>query len=247
MNKAVRAGLQGWEGRSKKHFLASLVVVTTLTLLARTAQAQWTYTVDTSMYVDIMRDSVFVADAQKRYDRVVGLVGEDAKLQTNFTPSKQPLSVESFAQSLGGTPEEVQSLSAVLNQGLSAFEQEAQRLERANNVAMAFAYLVGVCYMVYHNEEPAETALLNLQANADAALGSSEEFKGLSDQQRQELYETLVLTATVPFMGYLQASDTQDQTLLQTYRDLAASTLESTLGMHPDKLLFTKAGLELRQ
>jgi hypothetical protein len=229
-----------------KVLMKSFVLVLTLSSLTQNVQAQFTY-IDTSMYVDIMRDSAFVAEEQERYDRVMGLVGEDATLQTNFAPAQQPLSVESFAQSLGGTPEEVQSLSAVLYQGLSAFEQEAQRLERPNNVGMAFAYLVGVCYLVYYNEEPSESSLLNLQASADAALGSSEEFKNLSDQERQELYETLVLTATLPFMGYLQASDVQDQTLMQTYRDLAASTLESALGMHPDKIMFTDAGLELRQ
>lgn len=229
-----------------KVLMKSFVLVLTLSSLAQNVRAQFTY-IDTSMYVDIMRDSVFVAEEQERYDRVMGLVGEDAEPQTNFVSSQQPLSVESFAQNLGGTPEEVQTLSAVLKQGLSAFEQEAERLERPNNVGMAFAYLVGVCYLVYYNEEPSESALLNLQASADAALGSSDEFKGLSDQQRQELYETLVLTATLPFMGYLEATEQQDQTLMQTYRDLAASTLLSTLGMHPDQLVFTEAGLEARQ
>jgi hypothetical protein len=226
--------------------MKSFVLALTLSSLAQNVQAQFTY-IDTSIYVDIMRDSVFVAEAQDRYERTLEWAGEDAEPQTNFVSSQPGLSVESFAQSLGGTPEEVQSLSAVLKQGLSAFEQEAERLERPNNVGMAFAYLVGVCYMVYYNEEPTEGALLNLQASADAALGSSEEFKTLSDQQCQELYETLVLTATLPFMGYLEATERQDQTLMQTYRDLAASTLESTLGMHPDKIMFTEAGLELRQ
>jgi hypothetical protein len=35
--------------------------------------------------------------------------------------------------------------------------------------------------------------------------------------------------------------------MMESYRHVAASTLESILGMHPDQLLFTETGLELRQ
>jgi hypothetical protein len=142
----------------------TLFIFTVLALLLQLTQAQWTYTIDTSMNVNIMRDFVFVADMQKRYDQTAEWVDRNAPPQTTFSPTPR-LSVESFAASLGETPEDVQTLTATLTQGFDAFEQEAQRLEKTHNVAMTFAYLVGVCYLVYYNEEPSETVLLNLQAN----------------------------------------------------------------------------------
>jgi hypothetical protein len=154
--------------------------------------------------------------------------------------------VQRFASSLSQDPAQVKEMTEAFTQGLKAFEAEAKRLGRPNSVAMAFAYLVGVCVMVDSDHEAPEAALLTLQAKVDAAFGESADFKKLSDKERQQLYETMVLMATLPLAGYAVAKETHDDALLQTYRGVAATALEVTLGVRPEKLTFTADSLELR-
>lgn len=167
--------------------------------------------------------------------------------QTAFRPGPQRLMLNQFVRSLSSDPALIREMTTAFNEAFKAFEAEAKRLGRPNNVAMAFTYLVGVCYMVHYGEEPSETALMNLQANTDAAFGSSAAFKALSSQDRQKLYEAFVLMATLPLLGYTVANEQNDQELLQTYREIAGVALESALGVRPDRLKFTATGLELRR
>ncbi|MCF4970653.1 DUF6683 family protein [Nostoc sp. CMAA1605] len=166
--------------------------------------------------------------------------------KTTFRPVQQRLLVTQFARSLSNDPTIVRQSTQAFTEGFKAFEEEARRLGRPNNVAMAFTYLVGVCYMVYYGEEPSEAALMNLQANSDAAFGASSAFQALNSQERQKLYETFVLMATLPLAGYTVATEQNDQELLNTYREIAGVALETALGVRPDRLRFTATGLELR-
>ena len=164
--------------------------------------------------------------------------------QTNFKPGPQRLLVQQFSRSLSNDPTVVQQLNKAFTEGLKAYETEARRLGKPNNVAMALTYLIGVCYTVHYGSEPTETALMNLQAKTDLALADS--LKGKSDRERQTLYEALVLMATLPLMGYTVAADEKDQALMDNYREIAGVALESALGVRPDRLKFTATGLEMR-
>ncbi|MCA3253230.1 MAG: DUF6683 family protein [Pseudomonadota bacterium] len=212
-------------------------------------------------YLSIHTNAALVRDAQTRLN-AVNQVGAAVKAapaaaggrllvpaapQTTFRPQPRRLLVQGFAESLSTNPAEVKELVDVFTQGFGAFESEARRLGRPNNVAMAFAYLVGVCYMVHHGLEPSEAALLNLQANSDAAFGSLDNFKALKDPEQQKLYESFVLMATLPLMGYTVAVAQNDRTLLATYREAAGAALETVLGVRPDRLKFTATGLEVRR
>lgn len=188
-------------------------------------------------FLSVQLKTAAVRSAQQNLDRVIqrnnasssaqtaARSQAQAAPQTTFRPGSQRLLLRQFVQSLTNKPDEVQELTTAFQEAFDAFEAEARRLGRPNNVAMAFTYLVGVCYMVHYGEEPSETALINLQASADAAFGSSADFKALSNQDRQKLYEAFVLTATLPLLGYTVAVEQNDQELLQTYREIAGVAL----------------------
>ncbi|MBD1859229.1 MULTISPECIES: DUF6683 family protein [Leptolyngbya] len=209
-------------------------------------------------YLSIQKNAAMVRETQTRLDGInrrnnsnqsaqtTARAQAQTAPQTSFSSSPQRLLVTQFSQSLSNDPTIVSQLNETFIGGFTAFEQEAKRLGRPNNVAMAFTYLVGVCYMVHYGEEPSETALMNLQANVDAAFGSSATFKALNSQERQKLYETFVLMATLPLAGYTVATEEKDQELLETYRSIAGVSLETALGVRPDRLRFTATGLELR-
>jgi hypothetical protein len=210
-------------------------------------------------YLSIHTHAALVRDAQSRLDAAnriqsrskgvpaTPLPQAPAAPLTTFRPTPTRMLVQGFAESLSKNPAEVRELVAAFNEGFGAFESEAKRLGRPHNVAMAFAYLVGVCYMVHHGVEPSETALMNLQANSDAAFGSLEGFKSLQGPDQQKMYETFVLMATLPLMGYTVATAQNDKKLLATYREAAGVALESVLGVRPDRLKFTDTGLEVRR
>ncbi len=209
-------------------------------------------------YVSVQFQSAAVREAQRNLDRVTRQVGGNpnaqaaartqaqTKPQTSFRPGPQRLLMGQFVRSLSSDPALIREMTTAFNEAFKAFEAEARRLGRPNNVAMAFTYLVGVCYMVHHGEEPTETALMNLQANVDAAFGASANFKRLTDAERQRFYEAFVLMATLPLMGYTVAVEQKDQQLLETYREIAGVALETALGVRPEKLKFTATGLERR-
>lgn len=209
-------------------------------------------------YLSVQTNSAAVRQAQQNLDRVNqrNISNQNAQAaarsqaqaapQTSFRPSPQRLMVGGFVRSLSSDPAIVREMNTAFAEAFKAFEDEAKRLNRPNNVAMAFAYLVGVTYLVHYGQEPTEAALMNLQANSDAAFGGSAAFKALSAQDRQKLYETFVLMATLPLMGYVVATEQNDKELLETYREIAGVALESALGVRPERLRFTATGLEIR-
>ncbi|HEY9752304.1 MAG TPA: DUF6683 family protein, partial [Coleofasciculaceae cyanobacterium] len=143
-------------------------------------------------YLSIQTNAAMVRDAQQRLDRINQRNNSNQKAQTTtrtqaqtipqttFSPGSQRLLVTQFARSLSNDPTIVSELTTAFTEGFRAFEEEARRLGHPNNVVMAFTYLVGVCYMVYYGKEPTEVALMNLQANTDAAFGSLVNFKSLN-------------------------------------------------------------------
>ncbi|MBD2298460.1 hypothetical protein H6G80_20620 [Nostoc sp. FACHB-87] len=209
-------------------------------------------------YLSVQQNAALVREAQRRLNSINRSNNSNRSAQTTartqaqtapkttFRPVPQRLLLTQFARSLSSDPAVVRESTKAFSEGFKAFEQEARRLGRPNNVAMAFTYLVGVCYMVHYGEEPTEAALMNLQANSDAAFGSSTTFKALNSQERQKLYETFVLMATLPLAGYTVAIEQNDQELLNTYREVAGVALETALGVRPERLRFTATGLELR-
>lgn len=210
-------------------------------------------------YLSVQTNSAAVRTAQQNLDRINQRNNANASAQTaarnqaqtapqtTFRPNGQRLLLGQFVRSLSNDPAIIREMNTAFNEAFKAFEAEAKRLGRPNNVAMAFTYLVGVCYMVHYGEEPSEIALMNLQANTDAAFGASSSFKALTDQDRQKLYEAFVLMATLPLLGYTVATEQNDTQLLETYREVAGVALESALGVRPDRLRFTATGLELRR
>lgn len=164
---------------------------------------------------------------------------------TAFKQGKRIL-VDSFAQSL--TPDKAQqkALTEVFRAGLKLYEDEAKKQGKPNNVALAFTYLVGVCYLVYSGEEPSEASLDALQASVDEVFGTSADFKKASDKERQTLYELFVLLATLPLAGYSVATEQHDAELLHSYRQIAGGLLEAVFRVKPERLKFTATGLSLR-
>jgi len=165
---------------------------------------------------------------------------------TGFQPSQNPLLIDTLASALSQDRETQTALKALFREGLRLYEEEARRLGRSNNLAMALSYFVGSCYMVVTGQEPSEASLLAFQATADEALGSAPAFKKLSNRERQTLYELFVHLATLPLAGYVASLQQNDAKEARIFQQLASELLELVLGVKPERLRFGPEGLSIR-
>lgn len=165
---------------------------------------------------------------------------------TSFQPSPSPLLIDTLTRTLSKDRETQSLLRELFSEGQKLYEEEARRLGRSHNLAMALSYFVGSCYMVASGREPSEASLLAFQATADEALGASPAFKKLSNRERQTLYELFVHLATLPLAGYVAALENNNPQEARVFQQLAAQLLELVLGVKPERLRFGPDGLTIR-
>ena len=63
-------------------------------------------------------------------------------------------------------------------------------------------------------------------------------FASMTDRQKQELYENLVISTMLAKAGYEEAQKGGDKANMAIYRDLAGQTLTAVSGLPPDKINF---------
>jgi len=74
-------------------------------------------------------------------------------------------------------------------------------------------------------------------------LAASEDFRRSSNAERQGLYETLVMLATLPLAGHQEGLETGDAATQATYQALAGDLLTTLFEVSPDDLTFTATGV----
>jgi hypothetical protein len=78
-----------------------------------------------------------------------------------------------------------------------------------------------------------------------ANMAQDETFRRMSDRQKQEAYETLIVLAGFVDLGYGTAKQSGHESLAAPFRDMARQNLETLLGVPVEKMHFTNAGLEI--
>ncbi|MFY0580451.1 DUF6683 family protein [Cystobacter fuscus] len=155
-----------------------------------------------------------------------------------ISPELLPLSVSSFrtvgnpimpkrvAEAVPGLDKEARrQLEASLMLLLRQYEQQLDRdddFRLKNNLAGAFNFLFGAAYSVHKDgrslsREQQENMLR--QINAGFALRLKEQ--RLSDREKQELYESAVLSGSIILGLYAEGRDTRQPALQRTARELA--------------------------
>ncbi|MGZ3458494.1 MAG: DUF6683 family protein [Archangium sp.] len=170
-----------------------------------------------------------------------------------LSPGLLPLSVSSFRtvgnpvvprRLAAGVPEldaaQCQALEGALLELLKGYEQlldqhDEQRLK--NNLAGAFNHLFLSAYYALKggqelSAEQQESMLEQL--NAGIALGLKE--RRMSDKDKQELYESVVLSGSIILGLYNEGRDPGHPEQLKAARDLARELLEQSLGLTLDKV-----------
>jgi hypothetical protein len=172
---------------------------------------------------------------------------------SSLPPERWPLSMSSFrmvsqapvmpkrvASGVGALePERRKALEGALVELLKGYEQLLSRQDRPqlkDNLAGAFNYLfISSFYALRNGQElngPQQRSVLE-QINAGIALGLNA--RRLSDREKQELYESVVLSGSVILGLYNEGRDKGRSSQQKEAQELAEELLEQTMGIDLEK------------
>ena len=115
-----------------------------------------------------------------------------------------------------------------------------------HDVARAVNYYISTNYFVYsQGKGPTPSEMAATRDIIRANMGQDETFRRMSDRQKQEAYETLIVLAGFADLGYGTAKQSGNESLAAPFREMAKQNLETLLGVPVEKIHFTNAGLEI--
>lgn len=176
-----------------------------------------------------------------------GTTGGSANQHTTFTPVGAPFVPQRLASVLGKTPQERQYIEGVLTKCLSFYTDTArQKGVPLNDVALALNYYISTNYFVYSNGGgPTQNQMSATRDMIRANMVQDESFRQMSDSQKQEAYETLIVLAGFVDLGYGTTRQSGNDSSAAQFREMAKHNLETLLGVPIEKIRFTEQGLTL--
>lgn len=165
-----------------------------------------------------------------------------------FRSTGTQLKTREIATALGGTPEETAQVATLLRAILVEYDKEARKLGKPNDLALALAFFFSTNPSVYHETpEPADALVMELRDTFASALVEGGALNGVTDRQKQEMYEALVLYTGLALSGYQAAKEAGDAENLKVYKQLAGLNLQAVTGISPDKITFGDQGLNIER
>ena len=156
---------------------------------------------------------------------------------TRFRSTGTQLTTRALANASGNTPEEKEQMFKIMGAALTLYETEARRLGRPNDFALALAVALAVNSNVYNGKpEPQEARLLEIADAIGELMAEDDVFGGITDKQKQEMYESMVIFTMLVQAGAMEAKQNADATEAETYRALAGKVLQNISGMPPEKI-----------
>jgi hypothetical protein len=166
---------------------------------------------------------------------------------TTFKTVESPFVPKQFAERLGKTPEERQYIESVLTKCLNYYTDGARKKGvPLNDVARALNYYIATNYFVYSNGAgPNQSEMDATREKIRANMLQDENFRHMTDRQKQEAYETLIVLAGFVDLGYGTTKKSGDENAATQFREMAKYNLETLLGGSVEKMHFTTEGLVL--
>ena len=115
-----------------------------------------------------------------------------------------------------------------------------------NDVARALNYFISTNYFVYTSGAgPTPDQMSATRDSIRANMAQDDAFRRMSDKQKQEAYETLIVLAGFVDLGVGTAKQSGDANAAAQFREMAKHNLETVLGVPIEKIHFTNDGLSL--
>jgi len=142
-----------------------------------------------------------------------------------------------------GNPQVLTIMTTILEE----YEKAARAEGKPNDLALALSFFFATNASVYHDAgSPADPQVMELRDTIAAALVEGNAFSSVSDRQKQEMYETLVLFTGFALAVYQEGKGGNAESL-KISQQLAAQNLLAVTGISPDKINFTDQGLSIER
>lgn len=230
--------------KSPIKFLTAALATATLALIApRPVEAQFTNPYTFSTWNNPISSSADTAIMNRAFQRMLDAQASDsgsaapAPSAPLSASAFRPVAVQIMPQRLAAdptlSPTEQSELATLYSNLLNFYhdwlvQEGEQRLQ--NNVAGAMMYLLLTShYLLNDGEELSQADQEAILYDLNEALAGDFTFQTLSPQAKQELYETLVISAALPLALYFEGHETGDGDLVAQSRQMIEAVLISVL------------------
>ena len=174
------------------------------------------------------------------------LTPAEMRSRLTFSPANRNVAVEELAKTIGDTAENRAQLVPIFQQYLKAFDDQA-KTDRADryDLGRAAAFFVLVNYVAATGKEANDAQANETEKKFRTTLASSNAFAKMSNAQRQQLYEYLVVLGTLPLAGATQAQQSGNKKEEAAYRQLASALVKTLFGIQVDQMTLTSSGLTM--
>jgi hypothetical protein len=163
---------------------------------------------------------------------------------TVFQPVGPAFVPQELAARLGKTPQDQKYIEELLTRCLNFYTDTAQQKNvPLNDVARALNYFIATNYFVYtKGAGPTQEQMDATRDLIRTNMVQDESFQRLSDREKQQSYETLIVIAGFVDLGYGSARQSGNEKLAEQFREMAKGNLETVLGAPVERIRFTSDG-----
>jgi len=141
-----------------------------------------------------------------------------------------------------GNPQVLNLLTALLEE----FDKGASEAGHPNDLALALSFFLATNASIYHDAgQPSDPQMIELRNAIAGALVEGKALNGVTDRQKQEMYETLVIFTGFTLATYQEGKQGGNAETVKVSRQLAGQNLSAVTGISPDKIAFTDQGLSI--
>lgn len=129
---------------------------------------------------------------------------------------------------------------------LQEYEKGARAAGHPNDLALALSFFFATNASVYHDAgAPTDPQMIELRDAIAEALVEGKALNGVTDRQKQEMYETLVIFTGFALATYQEGKQGQNAETVKISQQLAGQNLLAVTGISPGKISFTNQGLSI--
>src|SRR5436190_16145311 len=160
-----------------------------------------------------------------------------------FRPSGTQLKTREVANLIdAGNPQVVTILTTILTE----FDKAASATGHPYDLALALSFFFATNASIFHDAgQPTDSQMIELRDAIAEALVEDNALNGVTDRQKQEMYETLVLFTGFTLAVYEEGKQGNNAETIKTSQQLAGQNLLALTGISPDKIAFTDQGLSI--
>ncbi len=170
-------------------------------------------------------------------------IAKMSETSVRFRPTGTQLKTREIANLISpGNPQVLTILTTILQE----FDKAASAAGHPNDLALALSFFLATNASVFHDAgQPTDPQMVELRNAIAEALVEDNALNGVTDRQKQEMYETLVLFTGFALAVYEEGKQGNNAETIKTSQQLAGQNLQAVTGISPDKINFTSQGLNI--